>query len=358
MLLADSFLDYLRYERNYSDETVKAYQNDVEQFGAFVEEERHAELSPADVDSGLIREWVVSLMEKGYASTSVNRKLSTLRTYYKYLLRQGAVVADPLRKVVGPKKRKVLPVFLKETEQLVEWMRRLSYAEAKALWKCNDRIAEQNYRRFQEMDLTRNLTPAVTAYEGIQYQYIVQTSSPMTQYAIDNLGIREYSGNGSAYYMALTDETAEKVAALDNVISVRRYVFSPNTDVFPQWDDARWSQDNFGPIWIPKKGATVELTTENLPLYRRAIETYEGHELEVRDGQILIDGEPATSYTFAMDYYWMMGDNRHNSADSRFWGFVPEDHIVGKASFVWLSLDAKKSFPSNIRWSRMFRKVR
>ena len=116
MLLADSFLDYLRYERNYSDETVKAYQNDVEQFGTFVEEERHAELSPADVDSGLIREWVVSLMEKGYASTSVNRKLSTLRTYYKYLLRQGAVVADPLRKVVGPKKRKVLPVFLKESE--------------------------------------------------------------------------------------------------------------------------------------------------------------------------------------------------------------------------------------------------
>ena len=193
---------------------------------------------------------------------------------------------------------------------------------------------------------------------GIQYQYIVQTSSPMTQYAIDNLGIREYSGNGSAYYMALTDETAEKVAALDNVISVRRYVFSPNTDVFPQWDDARWSQDNFGPIWIPKKGATVELTTETLPLYRRAIETSEGHERDVRDGQPLIDGEPATSYTFAMDYYWMMGDNRHNSADSRFWGFVPEDHIVGKASFVWLSLDAKKSFPSNIRWSRMFRKVR
>ncbi|HIW65086.1 MAG TPA: signal peptidase I [Candidatus Alistipes intestinipullorum] len=193
---------------------------------------------------------------------------------------------------------------------------------------------------------------------GVQFQYIVQTSSPLTQYAIDNLGITEYSGNGSAYYMALTDEAAEKIAALDNVISVRRYVFSPNTDVFPQWDDARWSQDNYGPIWIPKKGATVELTVENLPLYRRIIEVYEGHELDVRDGAILIDGVPATSYTFAMDYFWMMGDNRHNSADSRFWGFVPEDHIVGKASFVWLSLDAKKSFPSNIRWSRMFRKVR
>ncbi len=116
MLPTDSFLDYLRYERNYSDETVKAYQNDIEQFEVFVGEERQAELSPADVDSGLVRAWIVSLMEKGYASTSVNRKLSTLRTYYKYLLRQGTVTVDPLRKVVGPKKRKVLPVFLKESE--------------------------------------------------------------------------------------------------------------------------------------------------------------------------------------------------------------------------------------------------
>lgn len=93
-------------------------------------------------------------------------------------------------------------------------------------------------------------------------------------------------------------------------------------------------------------------------LYRRIIETYEGHELEERDGRIYIDGAEAGSYTFGMDYYWMMGDNRHNSADSRFWGFVPEDHIVGKASFVWLSLDANKSFPSNIRWERLFKKVR
>ena len=107
-----------------------------------------------------------------------------------------------------------------------------------------------------------------------------------------------------------------------------------------------------------EKGATVQLTTENLPLFRRIIETYEGHALEERDGKIYIDGVETTEYTFAMDYYWMMGDNRHNSADSRFWGFVPEDHIVGKASFIWLSLDANKSFPSNIRWRRLFRKVR
>ena len=194
---------------------------------------------------------------------------------------------------------------------------------------------------------------------GIQYTYLVQTSAPFSQYAIDNLGVTEYSGNGSSYYMSLTAEAAGKVEALKNVISIRRYVYTPNDDVFPQWGDARWSQDNYGPIWIPKRGATVPLTTENLPLYRRIIEAYEGHELEVGDdGVIRIDGTPATEYTFAMDYYWMMGDNRHNSADSRFWGFVPEDHIVGKASFVWLSLDANKRFPANIRWERIFKKVR
>ena len=196
------------------------------------------------------------------------------------------------------------------------------------------------------------------AIPGLQYNYVVQTLAPFTQYAIDNLGIREYSGYGSGYYMNLTDELAEKVRGLSNVISVNRYIYTPNDEVFPQWGAPRWSQDNYGPIWIPKKGDTVQLTAENLPLFRRIIEAYEGHTLEERDGRIVIDGKEATEYTFAMNYYWMMGDNRHNSADSRFWGFVPEDHIVGKASFVWLSLDAEKSFPANIRWERLFRKVR
>ena len=194
--------------------------------------------------------------------------------------------------------------------------------------------------------------------QGLQHTYLVQTSRPLTQYALDNLGITEYSGNGTAYELRATDEAAARLEKLENVVSLRRYIFAPNTDVFPQWDDARWSQDNYGPIWVPKKGAAVPLTVGNLPLYCRIIETYEGHTLEVRGDEILIDGAPATEYTFGMDYYWMMGDNRHNSADSRFWGFVPEDHIVGKASFVWLSLDASKKFPDNIRWERLFRKVR
>ena len=193
---------------------------------------------------------------------------------------------------------------------------------------------------------------------GIQHRYIVQTSSPLSQYAIDKLGISEYGGNGAAYEMFITEQTAEKLEALDNVISVRPYTHIASTDVFPQPDYPQWSPDDFGPILIPAKGMTVELTRENLALYRRIIEVYEGHDLKTDGGTVLIDGVPADTYTFAMDYYWMMGDNRHNSADSRFWGFVPEDHIVGKASFVWLSLDANKKFPANIRWERLFRKVR
>ncbi len=191
-----------------------------------------------------------------------------------------------------------------------------------------------------------------------QFSYVVQTSAPFSQYAIANLGVTEYSGNGSSYYMMLTDENARRVEAMNNGVSIRRYSAGPNSDVYPQPAVPLWSQDNYGPVWIPARGAQIELTEWNAALYGRIIEAYEGHRLE-RDGdRFLIDGEPADTYTFAMDYYWMMGDNRHNSADSRFWGFVPEDHIVGKASFVWLSLDPDRRFPANIRWNRMFRKVR
>ncbi|MBQ1951953.1 MAG: signal peptidase I, partial [Alistipes sp.] len=162
-------------------------------------------------------------------------------------------------------------------------------------------------------------------------------------------------GNGSVYYLFTTAEAAEKLAASQNIISVRRYRHGATTEVFPQWDEPRWSQDDYGPIWIPKKGVTIDLTKENLPLYHRIIETYEGHTLAVEGDQILIDNQPATQYTFAMNYYWMMGDNRHNSADSRFWGFVPEDHVVGKASFIWLSLD---KINGGVRWDRLFNKVK
>ena len=193
---------------------------------------------------------------------------------------------------------------------------------------------------------------------GKQYIYFVQSSSPITQYAIDNLGITEWNGSGSYYYMTMTEEAAAKVKAMPNVTSVTRYnVKTPSADIFPGDGIYGWTQDNFGPLWIPAKGSTVALTTDNLPLYKRIIEVYEGNKLRVDpDGTIYINDKPATSYTFRMNYYWMMGDNRHNSADSRFWGFVPEDHIVGKASFVWFSRD--KVNGEGIRWNRIFKKIK
>ena len=118
---------------------------------------------------------------------------------------------------------------------------------------------------------------------------------------------------------------------------------------------AKWTIDDLGPIWVPKAGATIELTEENMAMYERCIAVYEQRIVEHKDGKIYIDGEPATTYTFLMDYYFMMGDNRHGSLDSRFWGFVPEDHIVGKASYVWFSVDPVEG---GIRWDRMFTTIK
>lgn len=190
-----------------------------------------------------------------------------------------------------------------------------------------------------------------------QYCYTVRTSSPLTQYTFESLGITEGSGGGNHYFMPLTDSDVEALLKMDNVISVTRY--KAEDESFPHDSRYPWTADNFGPLWIPQKGATIALTEDILPLYGRIIDVYEDNDLEVRNDGIYINGERRDSYTFKMDYYWMMGDNRHNSADSRYWGFVPEDHIVGKASFIWLSIDrsGNKGFPSNIRWNRMFRKI-
>ncbi|MBR6140325.1 MAG: S26 family signal peptidase [Bacteroidaceae bacterium] len=130
--------------------------------------------------------------------------------------------------------------------------------------------------------------------------------------------------------------------------------------LYPQNCYTGWTCDNYGPIWIPKKGESIKLTLENLPVYERPIHVYEGNDLKVTpEGDILINGEKATEYTFKMDYYWMQGDNRHCSADSRYWGFVPEDHIVGKPIFIWLSTDVDRPWFSghHIRWNRLFKLV-
>jgi signal peptidase I len=133
------------------------------------------------------------------------------------------------------------------------------------------------------------------------------------------------------------------------------YIFEHRNDLFPYYDDSTgksWSADNYGPLWIPKKNGTIQLTPDNLIRYQRCIEVYEGNKFENRGGKYFINGVAATSYTFKMDYYWLMGDNRHNSLDSRYWGFVPEDHVVGKASLIWFS------YENGPRWNRLFRWIK
>jgi signal peptidase I len=132
--------------------------------------------------------------------------------------------------------------------------------------------------------------------------------------------------------------------------------YAPN--IFPYNPLLKWNMDNFGPLWIPVKNTTVRLDTSNLCFYERIIDVYEANDLRVDGSTIYINNVPASSYTFKMDYYWMMGDNRHNSADSRWWGFVPEDHIIGKPKFIWLSINKEAEGLKKLRFGRMFMKVR
>jgi signal peptidase I len=202
-------------------------------------------------------------------------------------------------------------------------------------------------------------------FDGMQYDYVVKTNgTAINPKALDKLHIAEADRgvySSEQFLFPLTDENAKNLEGFANVVSVRKTLDTPgkkDASIFPMNSSFDWNVDNFGPIDIPEKGTTVQLNKTNLPLYKRIIDIYEENDLEVDGDVIKINGEVTTSYTFKMDYYWMMGDNRHNSADSRYWGFVPEDHVVGKAKFIWLSLDKDRSFPSNIRFSRLFTKVR
>ncbi len=194
-----------------------------------------------------------------------------------------------------------------------------------------------------------------------QEDYLVYTDgSAINDKVLKELHIDEGGPTNSTgtYNFHLTDDGVEALKKLPNVKKVEPLIlqqgFNPET-LFPgDPKNFAYNLDNYGPVVLPKKGVTVALTPENIALYTRVITVYEGHKLQMNGDKFVIDGKEVSSYTFEMNYYWMMGDNRHNSADSRFWGFVPEDHIVGKAWFIWMSWDKDGSFVSKIRWGRIF----
>jgi signal peptidase I len=201
-------------------------------------------------------------------------------------------------------------------------------------------------------------------YKGFQYDYSIKTNgTALNPKALEKLNIaKEDRGvySSEQFIFPLTQENVGKIKEFANVTAVDPIIEEPgkwDAQIFPSAQNYQWNVDNFGPLTIPAKGKTVQLTVDNLPLYQRIISVYEANQLEVNGAEIKINGSVATSYTFKMDYYWMMGDNRHNSADSRYWGFVPEDHVVGKAKFIWLSMDKDRSFPAKIRIGRMFRGI-
>ncbi len=193
-----------------------------------------------------------------------------------------------------------------------------------------------------------------------QYIYDIQTDgSSINERTLQKMDVTDggrVSMEGQ-YRFCLTQPNADAIKSM-SIVKYLQVMNQPagqgDAMIFPQDPNSNWNVDNFGPLYIPKKGATITLTAQNIAPYRRVISVYEGNKLVEKDGRIYINDKETNTYTFKMNYYFMMGDNRHNSADSRFWGFVPEDHIVGKAVFIWMSWDANGSFLSKIRWSRLF----
>jgi len=217
-------------------------------------------------------------------------------------------------------------------------------------------------------------------HSEVQYSYLVTSDGPINERNLTklDLGVEDYQVYGRqqdgkfVYLMWLTRQKADVIKQLPYVKGVEEQKRDEPDGTIPystyyDWsggsNDTKkfydWSTDNFGPIWIPKKDATIQINDSTLALYGTTIKLYEHNdEVKIEGNTLTINGQAVTEYTFKQNYYFMMGDNRHNSLDSRFWGFVPEDHIVGKAFFIWLSLDSNASFLHKIRWNRFFKVIR
>lgn len=202
---------------------------------------------------------------------------------------------------------------------------------------------------------------AVKNAPAAQTSYLVTTNgTPLNPEVLAELHVEvRYDYGNNTYEVVIPTASYNQIKSFVKTITqVNEKAGEADIRVFPQSTLFKWNEDNFGPLLIPKKGTTVKLNDSTTALYSRAIEVYEHNKLEIKGKDVYINDKKADSYTFKMNYYWMMGDNRHNSEDSRFWGFVPEDHIVGKAVITWMSIDSTQSFFNKIRWNRVFRPIK
>lgn len=355
-------------------------------------------LRKSDTKKSMGREWMDAIIFAVIAATLIRTFFIEAYTIPTSSMEKSLLVGDflfvskvsygariPNTPLSFPFAHHTLP-FTDDTKSYLEWIK-LPYYRLPGLGKIkNNDVVVFNYpmEDFRPVDKQENYIKRCVAIPGdtlqvkestlfvnnkmaekpekMQFHYhVVTDGSGFNSKSIAELGITEMGPleTPGEYVMFLTQENADKIKRFANVKSVELSVENPKSSdtmsMFPHDRNFPWNVDNYGPIVIPKEGATVKLSMQNIALYARLISVYEHNKLQVKDSVIYINDQIADSYTFKMDYYFMMGDNRHNSADSRFWGFVPVDHIVGKGVFVWLSLDANETnIFKKIRWNRVF----